>query len=70
MWTLINQVYCSRDAQNGWAHLAATNAWHKILPGSGDGVTNVFVLLTAAKASGKQANVVLDANKNIVQAYL
>lgn len=70
MWTLINQVFTSRDAQNAWAHLAGTNQWHKILPGSGDGVTNVHLLLTAAKASNKQANVVLDANKNIVQAYL
>ena len=70
MWTLINQVYTSRDAQNAWAHLAGTNAWHKILPGAADGVTNVHVLLTAAKASNKQAYVVLDANKNIIQAYL
>jgi hypothetical protein len=70
MWTLINQVYASRDAQNGWAHLAATSKWHKILPGSPDGVTNVFLLLTAAKAAGKQAYVVLDANGNIIQAYV
>ena len=70
MWTLINQIYTSRDAQNAWAHLAGTNAWHRILPGSADGVTNVHVLLTAAKASGKQAYVVLDASKNITAAYV
>lgn len=70
MWTLINQVYATRDAQNAWAHLAGTNQWNKILPGAADGVTNVLLLLTAAKASNKQAHVVLDANKNIVQAYL
>jgi len=70
MWTLINQVFASRDAQNAWANLAGTNAWHKILPGAADGVTNVHLLLTAAKASNKQAYVVLDASNNIVQAYL
>jgi hypothetical protein len=70
MWTAINQVYASRDAQNAWAHLAVTNAWHRILPGSGDGVTNVFLTLTAAKANNKQAYVDRDGSGNIVAAYL
>lgn len=70
MWTNINQVYASRDAQNAWAHLAGTNAWHRILTGSADGVTNVFLILTAAKANNRQAYVVRDGSGNIVQAYL
>jgi uncharacterized protein YbjT (DUF2867 family) len=70
MWTIINQVYASRDAQNAWAHLASDNAWHKILPGAADGVTNVFVLLSAAKGNNRQAFVVLDGNKNITGAYM
>ncbi|MGC5170019.1 hypothetical protein ACPW96_04155 [Micromonospora sp. DT81.3] len=70
MWTNINQIYTSRDAQNAWAHLAGTNAWHRILPGSGDGVTNVLVVLVAAKANNRQAYVVQDASGNILQAYL
>ena len=70
MWTNINQVYTTRDSQNAWAHLVATNAWHKILPGAADGVTNVHLLLTAAKANNRQAYVVLDANKNITAAYM
>lgn len=70
MWTNINQVYASRDAQNGWAHLAGTNAWHRILPGSADGVTNVLLVLSAAKANNRQAYVVRDGSGNIVQAYL
>jgi hypothetical protein len=70
MWTLINQVFASRDPQNAWANLASTGKWHKILPGSPDGVTNVHLLLTAAKAADKQAYVVLDANGNIIQAYV
>lgn len=70
MWTMINQVYCSRDSQNAWAHLAATNGWHKILPGSADGVTNVHLILTAAKANNRQAYVVRDGGNNIIQVYM
>jgi hypothetical protein len=40
MWTNINQVYATKDSQNGWAHIAADNKWHRILPGAADGVTN------------------------------
>jgi hypothetical protein len=70
MWTLINQIYATHHAQNAWAHLAVDGAWHKILPNSPDGVTNVLVILAAARANGKQVNVVLDAAKNITQVYL
>jgi hypothetical protein len=70
MWTNINQIYCSRDSQNAWAHLAGTSKWHRILPGAADGVTNVHLLLTAAKASNRQAYVVLDASGNITAAYV
>lgn len=70
MWTKINYAYASRDAQNGWAHLVGTNAWHKILPGAADGVTNLFVLLSNAKASDRQVYVVFDGSKNLTAAYL
>ncbi len=70
MWTLINQIYCSRDAQNAWANLAATGKWHRILTGASDGVTNVHLLLTAARASNRQAYIVLDASGNITAAYV
>jgi len=70
VWTKINQVYTSRDAQNAWAHLVGTNAWHKILPGAADGVTNVHVLLSTAKANDRQVYIVLDASNNITAAYM
>lgn len=70
MWTTINQVYTSRDGQNGWAHLAMDNAWHKILTGAADGVTNVFMVLTTAKGNSRQVYVVLDASNNITQVYM
>ncbi len=69
-WTNVNQVYSTRDSQNAWAHLAMDNAWHKILGGASDGVTNVHVLLSAAKANNRQVAVDVDAAKNITGAYL
>lgn len=70
MWTNINQTYSSRDGQNAWAHLAATNAWHRILPGATDGVTNVHLILINARANNRQAYVVRDGSGNITAAYL
>lgn len=70
MWTNINQIYTSHHSQNAWAHLAGTNAWHRIGTNTTDGVTNVHLVLTAAKANAKQAYVVFDANKNITAAYM
>ena len=70
MWTNVNQVYSTHNSQNAWAHLAGTNAWHRILTGATDGVTNVFVLLCTAKANNRQVYVVLDANKNITGVYM
>jgi hypothetical protein len=70
MWTNINQIYTSHHSQNAWAHLAGTNAWHRIAPAAADGVTNVHLVLTAAKANGKQAYVVFDGAKNITAAYM
>jgi hypothetical protein len=70
MWTKINQVYCSPHSQNAWAHLVGTNKWHKILTGAADGVTNVFLVLSTAKASDRQAYVVTDASGNITAVYM
>ena len=70
MWTNVNQVYSTHHSQNAWAHLAGTNAWHKILTGATDGVTNVHLILSAAKANNRQVYVVLDANKNITGVYM
>ncbi len=70
MWTVVNQVFATHEGQNAWAHLAEGNAWRKITPNAADGVTNVFALLVAAKANGKQAYVVLDGANQITQAYV
>ena len=51
--TKINQVFTSRDGQNAWAHLVMDNAWHKVLTGAADGVTNVFLVLTIDKGNDR-----------------
>lgn len=70
MWTVVNQVYATHHGQNAWAHLANGNAWRKITPNAADGVGNVFAMLVAAKANGKQAYVVLDGANQITEVYL
>ncbi|MFE7630670.1 hypothetical protein [Kocuria sp. NPDC057446] len=71
MWTVINQTFATPQDKNAWAHIAADNlGWRKVQPNAADGVTNTFLVLVAAKASGKQANVVLNASNEITQAYL
>ncbi|WP_219415636.1 hypothetical protein [Pseudonocardia nigra] len=70
MWTVVNQVYATHHGQNAWAHLANGNAWRKIAPNAADGVTNVFAMLVAAKANGKQAYVELDGSSQITAVYV
>ncbi|QZY29865.1 hypothetical protein [Nocardioides coralli] len=70
MWTQINQTYATHHGQNAWGNLAANSTgWRKIGPNAPDGVTNVFLMLVAAKASNKQAYVVQDSNNQITAAY-
>jgi hypothetical protein len=70
MWTTINQTYATSGSTNAWAHLASQNAWRKVKPSSGDGVTNTFLLLALGKANNKQAYVVLDGANEITAVYL
>ncbi|SOC52589.1 hypothetical protein [Ornithinimicrobium cerasi] len=71
MWTLINQTYSSHHGQNAWASLATNNTgYRKIGPNAADGVTNVFLMLVAARATNKQAFVVTDAQNLITAVYL
>ncbi len=44
-------TFASPHSQNAWG--LVSGGWHKIQPISVDGVTNFFVVLNAAKASGR-----------------
>lgn len=70
MWTAVNQTYATPGAKNAWAHLAANNqGWRRIKPDTTSGVTNVHLMLVAAKAVNKQANVVTNASNEITAVY-
>ncbi|MFQ5587794.1 MAG: hypothetical protein ACE5F7_03050 [Nitrospiria bacterium] len=53
----VNRTYSSNNGQNCWAIINTISGWKKVKTGSGDGVTNVFVALCAAKANGRPVDV-------------
>ncbi len=70
MWITVNQVFSRSGSQDVWAHLAGSiNAWRRVKTGSADGVTNICTLLASAKATNKQAYVVI-ADNVITDVYL
>ena len=54
------RTYTSNDGQNAWAIISTISGWKKIKTGAADGVTNVFVILCAAKANNRQVSVYLN----------
>jgi len=70
MWSNINRIFTTHNSQNCWAHLSTTNNWHRVYPGAPDGVTNVYLILAAAKANNKPAFVVKDSAGKITAAYI
>jgi hypothetical protein len=70
MNTAINRVYATPHSKNGWAHLAAENAWRKVKPISTDGVTNTVLLLALARANSKNVSVTKDGANQITAVYL
>ena len=47
----ILQVFCSPHSKNAWAYID-TIGWRKVQGLSTDGVTNMFLVLVAARTSG------------------
>jgi hypothetical protein len=48
------QTYTSPHSMNAWAYIQILpNTYRKVQPISTDGVTNMFILLNAAKANGR-----------------
>lgn len=45
-------TFTSPHSMNAWGYIE-TQPWRKVQPISTDGVTNMFVLLNAAKANGR-----------------
>lgn len=58
----INLTYTSHHSQNAYAHVGSMG-WRKIKTGAADGVTNLFAILSAAKANGRRADVYIVSNQ-------
>ena len=71
MWhngVTVLQTYTTYHSQNSWGNIQGLG-WRKIRTGATDGVTNVFYVLSAAKANNRTVNVYL-VNDLIERAYL
>lgn len=53
----VSRVYTSNHSQNCYAIVSGISGWKKVKTGSTDGVTNVHVALSAAKANGRKVDV-------------
>jgi hypothetical protein len=65
----VDATFAHYTTQWAWASISGLG-WKKIKGGAADGVTNLFVMMCAAKANGKRVNVDIDANGEITTAYL
>jgi hypothetical protein len=72
MWhnnRLVQQVYVVHNPQGVWAVIEAVAGWKRVRPGAADGVTNLGVLLSAAKANNRRVHVDIVGNE-IIRAVL
>ncbi|WP_199611662.1 hypothetical protein [Flocculibacter collagenilyticus] len=66
----ITRTYASPHSKNVWGYIA-TIGWRKIKPDNNDGSTNMFIILNAARASGKTCSgTIEDATNQITILYL
>lgn len=65
------RTHAKNGAQMAWAIVDGVDisGWIRIRPASPDGVTNVFMILSAALANGHKVDVLID-NGEITQATL
>ncbi len=52
-------VYATADTKNCWAIISGETGWKQVKQTSTDGVTNVGVILSAAKANSRKVHVYL-----------
>jgi Astacin (Peptidase family M12A) len=63
----ITQVYATPGSRNAWAYFSGLG-WRRIDPASTDGVTDVFVVLASARATGRTVHAFLDG-QYVYHAY-
>ncbi len=76
MWhsnKLVKYTYTATVSKFGYAIVEDVNGWKQIYPSTPDGVSNLFGLLSVAKASNRRVNVFIQEINSvdyITQAYL
>lgn len=65
----IARTHAKNGTQACWAIVSGIPGWKRVKPNAPDGVNNVFKILNAALANGRQADVYIRANQ-IEQATL
>jgi hypothetical protein len=62
----IVRIFTTNHSQNCWAYLSGVG-WRKVQTGNPDGVTNVHIALTAARANSKNVTAVTDSGDTKIQ---
>lgn len=75
MWITNKKVlryYAIPGSQSVWVLLESVGAWRRVKAGSADGVTNMAVLFSTARAHDRNVTVLINPNDNnqITNAYL
>jgi len=66
----VNSTYTQYATQWAWADITGLG-WRQIKGGAADGVTNLFILLSTAKANDRNVHVYIDSSDNTIRtAYL
>jgi len=66
----VNSTFVHYATQWAWADIAGLG-WKRIRDGAADGCTNLFLLLSAARANNRQVHVDVDDSTGLIQtAYL
>jgi hypothetical protein len=63
------QTFVHHTTQWAWADIQDLG-WRRIKDGSADGVSNLFIMMCAAKANDRLVHVDIDESNLIITAYL
>ncbi|NYT02668.1 MAG: hypothetical protein GKC10_07930 [Methanosarcinales archaeon] len=65
----VKSTFVHHTTQWAWAEIDGLG-WRRIKDGAADGVTNMFVMMCAARANERLVHVDVDASNLIVTAYM
>ena len=63
------RTFATPQGKNAWGYIEGLG-WRRVAPTSTDGVSNVFIMLNAARANNRKVSGKLDASNRISRLYL